>query len=239
MAKEGFLTKSNYFESKEEKNAILLSEKDVLNLRTNKIYNWPDLSQVWALKYGPFIVGFGNLLTNVSINQFYRAKFLLSGNKTFLGLFSSLTMCGVIPAISTTTFIKGYFSENLLTSDTSAECMMCRELKTIVGHLAIGSCFATAASWSSNFLQAYSYKTYGVPDTNLLEKSKTRKLYFNHAKKILFKTNSQIFSVLFKSYSIQVVLCAFMLYMEQKQFHENIQPLRFSMSEINSIRISK
>lgn len=239
MVKEGFLTKSNYYESKENKNAILLTDSDVLELRTNKIKNWPDLSQIWALKYGPFIVGFSNLLTNVSINHFYRAKFLLSSNKTFMGLFSSLTMCGVIPSVTSTVFIKGYFSDNLLTSDTSAECMMCRELKTIAGHLAIGSFLATLVSWSSNFLQASSYKTYDVPDINLLGNSKSRKMYFDHAKKILFKTNSKISGLLFRNFSIQVVLCAFMLYMEQKQFHECIQPLRFSMSEINKIRISK
>jgi hypothetical protein len=239
MAKEGFLTKSNYFESREDKNAILLTDQDVLHLRWNKIQNWPDLSQIWALKYCAYILGFSNLLTNVSINQFYRAKFLLSGNKTFLGILSSLTMCGVIPCVTSTAFIKGYFSENLLTSDTGAECMMCRELKTIGSHLMIGSVLATFVSWSSNFLQAHSYKTYGVPDINLLAKSKSRKLYFDHTKKIFFKTNRQIAGVLFRNYSIQVVLCAFMLYMEQKQFHENIQPLKFSMSEINQIRISK
>jgi len=239
MAKEGFLTKANYFESKEDKTAILLTDKDVLELRKNKINNWPDLSQVWALKYGPFIIGYSNLLSNVSINNFYRAKFLLSGKKTFLGILSSLTMCGVIPCVTTTVFVNGYFSENLLTSDTSAECMMCRELKTIAGHLTIGSILATFVSWSSNFLQASSYKTYCVPDTNLLAKSKTRKIYFDHAKKIFFKTNRQIPGLLFRNFSIQVVLCAFMFYMEQKQFHEHIQQLRFSMSEINKIRISK
>lgn len=104
-------------------------------------------------------------------------------------------------------------------------------------HLSVGSMIPTGISWVLSFLHADLFKTYGVPKTDLLLQSKISKMsYFNQVTNIWKKTTKNSFKILSLNYSIQLILCSFVLYMQQKQFIENVILLKFSFEEINKIK---
>ena len=80
-------------------------------------------------------------------------------------------------------------------------------------------------------------KTYGVPKAELLFKSnETRMSYFKQLKIIWNKTTKNSYKILAINYSIQLVLCSFILFMQQKQFISVVQSLNFTQTEINQIK---
>ncbi len=78
-----------------------------------------------------------------------------------------------------------------------------------------------------------------MPKAELLLKSnQTRMSYFKQLKIIWKKTTKNSFKILAINYSIQLVLCSFILYMQQRQFIDTVQPLNFTQTEINGIKNS-
>lgn len=104
-------------------------------------------------------------------------------------------------------------------------------------HLSIGSIIPTGISWIFSFFHADLFKTYDVPKIDQLLQSKISKEgYFKQVKKTWKKTTNNSFKLLTINYSIQLILCSFILYTQQKQFVENVLPLKFSIEEINKIK---
>ena len=117
------------------------------------------------------------------------------------------------------------------------ECLFCHETKSILIHLGIGSIIPTFMAWIISFQIADVFKTYDTPRITLLNESmKGKKEYFRQVKTIFRNTNKNFFASLVTIYMIQFVLCSFILYMQQRQFKETIEPLQFSLAEIKQVK---
>lgn len=177
-----------------------------------------------------------NILTNIIINSHFRSQFRLQ-NTSLLAALSSHSLVSLIPPVAAATFSSAYFGV-FLYKFSNDECFTCRELKTIGLHMTIGSVMPTAVSWICSFLHADLFKTYGVPKTQVLfESNISKKLFFKQSVDVWKKTTKNSFKVLTFNYSIQIILCSFIMFMQEKQFLEEILPLNFSLNEINKIKL--
>ena len=102
--------------------------------------------------------------------------------------------------------------------------------------ISVGSVIPTGFAWSVAFMHAEILKTYGVPEAKFLFKSpQTRMAYFKQMMHIFKKTTANSYKVLGLNYSIQLVLCSFVLFMQQKQFIDVVQKMNFTQAEINKV----
>ena len=193
----------------------------------------------WCLKYGSLGLAGTNLLTNISIINMYSKKFLFKGGlQGNVGKMPSVLICGLITPLISSQFVESYFRDNLLKSSRS-ECLMCKEMKATFTHLIVGSIMPTFFSWVLIMRSSSAIGTYSVPDEKLLfESAKARKFFFTSIKRIFLKTNQNVFSTLFRNYSIQFIMCSFVLFFQQKQFRETIEPLDFTLAEIKNVQQS-
>ena len=130
---------------------------------------------------------------------------------------------------------ESYLPKLFVSSET--QCFFCEEVKSILGHVSIGSVIPTITAWPMAFLLADKFKSYGTPSSTLLIKSASgRKEYFRHIKYIFRATNKNISGILITNYTVQFILCSFVLYMQQMQYKKIIEPLEFSFSEIKQLK---
>lgn len=164
-------------------------------------------------------------------------NFLLKGGlQGIVGKLPSVLICGLIAPFASSQFVESYFKDDLFKSSRS-ECLMCKEMKTTFTHLIVGSIMPTVFSWVLIMRSASAMGTYSVPDEKLLvESAKARKFFFTSMKRIFLKTNQNVFSTLFRNYSIQFIMCSFVLFFQQKQFRETIEPLDFTLAEIKNVQ---
>lgn len=131
-----------------------------------------------------------------------------------------------------------YFTPKLLKANNS-ECFFCHEVKSILAHVTIGSLIPTSFTWLIIYQTSDMLKTMATPKASLLlESAKGRKFYFKHFKDIFLKTNKNVYGPLLTNYMIQFFLCSFVLFYQQVQFKKTIEPLEFSLNEINRIKKS-
>lgn len=193
------------------------------------------ISLRWSLKYGLQSLALTNLVSNSFINTMYRKNFFLYKANSGIALFSSIILTCVFPTAASATILHEFYLNNMLRASSDSECWLCRELKSIGMHLMVGSLVPTTIAWYANFYHASLFKTYPVPQGDMLVDAKKRKVFFNETKKIFFKTNKNAFPVLMASYSFQIIFSSFIFYTQRKQFEENIKPLKFSLLEIKKL----
>ena len=190
----------------------------------------------WCLKYGSMGLAATNFLTNYSIINMYSKNFFLTGIKGVIGKIPAVLVSCVLPPITSGHFVESFFTSDLLKS-TRTECLMCKELKTTFSHIMIASVLPTFMSWVLIMRSSQVAGFYHVPDEKLLlQSSKARKYFFSNMKRIFLKTNQNVFGRLFINYSIQFIACSFVLFYQQKQFRETIEPLNFSLAEIQYVK---
>ncbi len=192
------------------------------------------------MKYGNLALVFSNLITNTTTNLAYRQNFLLQSAKgSTIGLLSSTLFSGLIPAAIGGTFMSAFHFNSLLKS-TQNECSLCRDVKSIGLHLTFGSVLSSGCSWLINLYQASIYNTIRMPSIDgyfsNIKNKKYRSVFYTNMKQVLKQTNKGMYKVVFTNYSIQLFLCSLMLYHQEKEFIEHIEPLRFSMDEIKRIK---
>jgi hypothetical protein len=144
-------------------------------------------------------------------------------------------MTSLIPPVAAAALSSAYFGHFLYSLND--ECLSCRELKTIMLQISIGSVIPTGISWIVSFLHSDMFKTYRVPNTDLLLKSKIYKYsYLKQTAEVWKKTTRNSLIIISINYCIQVILCSFVLFMQQKQFLDYVLPLKFTNDEIEKIR---
>nr|XP_053612524.1 uncharacterized protein LOC128676441 isoform X2 [Plodia interpunctella] len=80
--------------------AVVLDEVDAVSYAWEVVSNWESISDTWALKYGPPILGGINAIAGIIINNHYRTKLKLG---TY-GFYSSVIPITLMPGILTTLF---------------------------------------------------------------------------------------------------------------------------------------
>ncbi len=104
--------------------------------------------------------------------------------------------------------------------------------------MGIGSILPTLISWVTSYHNAEIFKTYAVPKAEHFFDSKHRKSFLNQVKQIWIKTNKNVLKTLYLNYSIQLVLCSMVLYLQQNQYIQHIENETFTQTEINQIKNS-
>ena len=80
------------------------------------------------------MMAFTNIFTNISINAFFRKRFLLQNSNSNLALISSHAMTSILPPAAAASLASTYFFHNLFRM-SPYDCITCREIKTIMIHL--------------------------------------------------------------------------------------------------------
>ena len=187
------------------------------------------------MRYGAPIIAGTSFLFNLSVNIFYRKCFFLDLKSTFASFISSSLLTNVFPSVASTSLVYMYYTQNLLKISPS-ECLVCRELKTIGSYMAISGILPIFISWSMNFLYADLYKTYGVPKTENIVDPKKFRNYFRQVRIIWSRTNKNSKGPILRSLTTQFFVTSFILFMQQKQFKDHIEPYSFTNQEVNRIK---
>ena len=128
-----------------------------------------------------------------------------------------------------------FFTSSLLKIQPT-ECLVCREIKANMMHLSVGSLFPTVFAWFVSFNHAALYNTYAMPNAENLSNPINRKRFLQHFKLIWTRTNKGAFARLMPNYLVQLFLCSGLLFMQQKQFKDTIESIRFTQAEINEVK---
>jgi hypothetical protein len=170
----------------------------------------------------------------------YRRNFRINKvSESTLGLVSSIFLTSLIPATTGAGLLAAYFMNDMLNA-TDDQCSMCRELKGLGIHFAMGNLVPTGLAWVTNMYQASIYNSYKVPSMDhVVANSKdkpTRDYFFKQMKKLIVETNKGVSSVLWVNYSLQIILCAVLFHFQFKEFKGYIEPSHFTLAEIRSIK---
>ncbi len=122
--------------------------------------------------------------------------------------------------------------------------------------MSIGTILPTLVSWHGNFLQAEAYQTYRVPRAQHFFNTKTRGSYLKQTIEVWSKTNKDALRPIGTSWAIQLVfemfifdckienllelfftqvLVSFLIWQQQKEYFEKIEPINFRQSEIDQV----
>jgi len=179
-------------------------------------------------------IAISNIITNFNINSYFRKQFLLKNANSMLATISSHSMICLIPPMAANAIASTYFNHKLF-SLSKNECLTCIEFKTIILNMTIGSFVPTGFSWLISYVHADIFKTYSLPK---ISKKISKKEYLKQFKFIFKKTIVGSHKVLFINYSLQLMITSFILFMQQKQFTETIEPLNFTQNEIEKVKKS-
>ena len=100
----------------------------------------------------------------------------------------------------------------------------------------VGSIIPTLLAWNTNYFQAGIYKSYSIPDSKWLMDKSQRPKYWFHFKRVLRNTTNKCFNKIYIAYSIQLILSSAVLFFQQKEYYDYIEPQSFDLSEIKRIK---
>ncbi|CAH4037644.1 uncharacterized protein LOC123720097 [Pieris brassicae] len=140
------------------KDAVVLNENEASSYIWEIVYDWKNLSDVWALRHGSTILGVINAVSGVVINRHYRAKLKLG---TY-GHLATLIPVSVMPAMLTMLFHRHLISTNLLLMKNE-HCPICYEVRSAAIQLAMGITYPMLLAPTGALMLANRYNTYRVP----------------------------------------------------------------------------
>jgi hypothetical protein len=170
----------------------------------------------------------------------YRRNFRINKvRESTLGLVSSIFLTSLIPAASGAALLAAYFMDDMLTA-TDEKCSMCRELRGLGIHFAMGNLVPTGLAWVTNMYQASIYNSRKIPSldhavANFRDKT-ARGFYFDQMKKLFRETNKGVGATLVANYSLQIFTCAALFHFQFREFKDYIEPSQFTLAEIRSIK---
>ncbi|XP_053612523.1 uncharacterized protein LOC128676441 [Plodia interpunctella] len=138
--------------------AVVLDEVDAVSYAWEVVSNWESISDTWALKYGPPILGGINAIAGIIINNHYRTKLKLG---TY-GFYSSVIPITLMPGILTTLFHRHIISSKILIM--KSDCPICYEMRSAGIQLGLGLAYPMILAPASAMMFANRYATYRLPD---------------------------------------------------------------------------
>lgn len=114
--------------------AILLTEKEVVQLHYKRISKWQPQSDIWPFLYGPFINAGATLLSCALVNTYFRNKFMLQS----FGRIASYVPALVMPTMLSHLFQKQFEEKTFL----NPPCPSCLEIQAGIVQVAasVGYC---------------------------------------------------------------------------------------------------
>ncbi|KAM3958481.1 uncharacterized protein ACR2FA_007503 [Aphomia sociella] len=147
------------------KDAVVLDELEATAYVWNLISNWDSLSDTWALRHGPVVLGGINALTGIIVNTHYRNKLKLG---TY-GFYSSVIPITLMPGLMTILFHRHLVTSNMLLMKNEM-CPVCYEIKSAVIQLGFGVAYPMILGPTSALMFAHRYNTFRIP--NLIREPK-------------------------------------------------------------------
>ncbi|XP_068632822.1 transmembrane protein 126A [Battus philenor] len=141
------------------KDAVVLTEVEAASYIWDVVNNWESLSDTWALRYAPAILGSINGVCGVLINSHYRKKLKLG---TY-GYFASVIPISLMPGVLTALFHRHLVSTDMLLMKTNA-CPLCYEMRSGITQVVLGSVYPMLLGPTSALMFATRYSTYRVPE---------------------------------------------------------------------------
>ncbi|CAK1601356.1 unnamed protein product [Parnassius mnemosyne] len=139
--------------------AVALSEIEATTYMWDLVNNWESLSETWALRYTPAILGAINGCSGVLLNSYYRRKLKLGK----YGYFSSVIPISLMPGVLTALFHRHLVSTDMLLMKNES-CPICYELRSGLIQIALGCFYPMVLGPTSALMFANRYSTYRVPD---------------------------------------------------------------------------
>ncbi|CAK1549262.1 unnamed protein product [Leptosia nina] len=140
------------------KDAIVVDELEASEYMWDIVYNWKDLSDVWALRHGSTILGGINAMSGILMNYHYRTKLKL-GNYGYL---SSVIPVSLMPAMLTILFHRYSITTNILLIKET--CPLCYELRSSAIQLTLGTAYPLLLAPTGALMLASRYNTHRVPE---------------------------------------------------------------------------
>ncbi|KAI8422176.1 hypothetical protein MSG28_006084 [Choristoneura fumiferana] len=184
------------------KDAVVLDEIEATNYVWEVVSNWDSLSDTWALRYAPMVLGGVSAISGIIINDHYRKKLKL-GN---FGFFSSVIPISIMPGLMTALFHRHTISTNMLLMKNEG-CPVCYEIRSAVIQWGFGVAYPMVLGPTSALMFASRYSTYRVP--NLAEGPK---VVFG----FLSKLTKPLHTTLVYMGAFQLVLSSVLTYFEMK-----------------------
>ena len=97
--------------------------------------------------------------------------------------------------------------------------------------------FPAIAAFNINNMQAESVSTYPTPSSkNVFKSTKDAKFYFKELKKVYIKTTKPLTTLIYAISSFHLIFVSLILYKQQTEFRNVIEPMQFTNNEIKKIK---
>ncbi|XP_004924720.1 uncharacterized protein LOC114248754 [Bombyx mandarina] len=141
------------------KDAVTLDELEATNYAWDIVNNWNNKLDIWALRYGPVILGACSAIGGVIINRQYRMKLKIG----HYGYLSSVIPISVMPGMLTVIYHRQIISTDLLLLKNEG-CPICYEMRASALQIGLGVIYPMILGPTSAMMFANRYSTYRVPD---------------------------------------------------------------------------
>ncbi|CAG9785396.1 unnamed protein product [Diatraea saccharalis] len=141
------------------KDAVRLDEEEAIKYAWEFVGEWKPVSDIWALLYGPGVLGGVNAISGVFINNHFRNKLKLGQ----YGFFSSVIPVSVIPGILTPLFHRYFVSTNMLLMKNET-CPLCYEIRSTAIQLSLGIAYPMILAPTASMMLTHRYATSRIPD---------------------------------------------------------------------------
>ncbi|CAH2991424.1 unnamed protein product [Chilo suppressalis] len=141
------------------KDAVLLTEEDAIKYAWDFVDGWKTPSDVWALRFGPFILGGINAISGLIINNHFRNKLKLGP----YGFLSSAIPISLMPGILTPLFHRYIVSTDMLLMKAET-CPLCYEIRSTVLQLGLGVVYPMLLAPTTAMMLSHRYATARIPE---------------------------------------------------------------------------
>ncbi|KAJ8731009.1 hypothetical protein PYW08_002422 [Mythimna loreyi] len=162
--------------------AVVIDEIEATEYVWNIVSDWDSLSDTWALKYGPVVLGGINAFCGIMINRHFRNKLKLGP----YGYFASVIPISLMPGVLTALFHRHLISTDLLLMKNQA-CPLCYEVRSAAIQTTLGIAYPMVLGPTSALMFAHRYDTYRVPDLR-----EGPKVIFNFVRKLTRPFNNTL-----------------------------------------------
>ncbi|XP_066257022.1 uncharacterized protein [Euwallacea similis] len=138
--------------------AIILSETDALKHQMNIIKKWDKSSEVFALRYGPYILGAGALLCGAFFNNYFRRKFLLG----HYGVLASYFPVCFVPGAASTILHSEVVLRKIVLMKFD-ECPICMEMRAVAVQASLGVLYPMVVAPIGCAALAVRFSTHDIP----------------------------------------------------------------------------
>ncbi|XP_026752500.2 uncharacterized protein LOC113512782 [Galleria mellonella] len=139
--------------------AVVLDEVEATTYIWDLVDKWNSISDVWALRYGPSVLGGVNAFAGILINRHYRNKLKLG---TY-GFYSSVIPITLMPGLMTTLFHRHLITSDMLLMKRDM-CPICYEVRSAAIQLSFGIAYPMVLGPTAALMFANRYSTFRIPD---------------------------------------------------------------------------